>query len=316
MNDPHLIRAFEGLADFFMRRETRPGVVARRLLGIARPTDDGLVDQLIRERRRRTRLDGSLDGSLFETSKGAWELQQLGCTRGHAGLGRMIGFLLGRQDQPGRFGEGCSDRRHEMAHCKHFLSGFFSPGSLDEPAAPLVLPTRTMIAAEFSARFAASCFALRTVLQAGEERRHPVRQHVEGLLLLAERWKTEGGKEFLTTLDVVFCAIGALGYAPVEFRQSTRAVAAHVVGMQAEDGAWEGTSLFHALDGLLCMRLDEVQPALTKATDRLLSIQQSSGGFDDEDDEEFALIALRTLRTRSALRQSPLIRRRFHTTAG
>ena len=48
-------------AAFLQRRATRPGFLARGLMGIPAPRDAQLADQLIRERRRRTRIDGSMN---------------------------------------------------------------------------------------------------------------------------------------------------------------------------------------------------------------------------------------------------------------
>jgi hypothetical protein len=117
----------------------------------------------------------------METAWSAWELLQLGCPSDHPGVNRMVGYLLSRQDKAGRWGEGCSERRHGIGHCRHSVSGFFSPGSRDESIAPLTLANGTVIASEYDARFAASCFALRVVLAAGQDRRSAVRQHVESL---------------------------------------------------------------------------------------------------------------------------------------
>jgi hypothetical protein len=288
--------AVDGLATFFDPRQTRAGVVARRLLGIAHADDERLADHLIRERRSATRLDGSIDGSLQATAWSAWELLRLGCTRGHTGLDRMVGFLVSRQDQPGRFGEGCSQRRHEIGTCNHFVSGFFSPGSRDDAIAPLVLPTQAVIVSEIAARFAVSCFALRTVLFAGEDRRDAVRRHVESLLVLAERWRNRE-TEFPNTIDVMFCAQGALGLSPPEYAERAQRLTERIAEMQSADGSWEGTSLFHAVEGLLNVRNEPARAAIARAIPRLLAGQLPSGAFDPSEDEELALIALRAIRT-------------------
>lgn len=298
MTHTSIDEAIDGLATFFEARQTRPGVVARRLLGIAHPDDERLADHLIRERRSATRLDGSIDGSLQATAWSAWELLRLGCTKGHAGLDRMVGFLVSRQDQPGRFGEGCSQRRHEIGTCNHFVSGFFSPGSRDDATAPLVLPTRAVIISEIAARFAVSCFALRTVLYAGEERREAVRRHVESLLLLADRWRNRE-TEFPNTIDVMFCAQGALGLSPPEYAERAQRLTERIGEMQRSDGSWEGTSLFHALEGLVNVRNEPARAAIARAMPGLLDEQLPSGAFDSSEDEEIALIALRAIRAQN-----------------
>lgn len=301
-------RALDGLADFFDSKQTRAAVVARRLLGTSHSGDASLTDQLIRERRRKTRLDGSINGSLAETAWGLRELLQLGCGRDHAGLHRMLGFVLSRQDKPGRFGEGCSDRRHEIAHCNHYLSGFFSPGGADEPQAPLALPTGAVITTEFGARFAASCVALRAVLGTGEEKREAIKKHVESLLLLASRWYDLG--EFPKSMDVVFSATGALGAAPRAYRDEVATVIDNVVHLQKDDGTWPDVSLFHALDGLQSSPNEKAVAACRSATGALLAVQQPDGSFDETHNEEFALIAVRALKPLANSAGKPIKRRK------
>jgi hypothetical protein len=291
--DVAIQQALEGTAEFFSGRKTRAAVVARRLLGIPDSDDDDLTDQLIRERRRRTRLDGSLDGSLMETAWSAWELLQLGCPSDHPGVNRMVGYLLSRQDKAGRWGEGCSERRHGIGHCRHSVSGFFSPGSRDESIAPLTLANGTVIASEYDARFAASCFALRVVLAAGQDRRSAVRQHVESLFGLVRRWRTD---EFSAGLMLGFCALGALGLAPFEDRSQVTALAAELLRRQDADGYWPGVPLFHALDCLWQIPGDDTIEAIARATPALLSLQRATGAFDESADEQQALIGVRALR--------------------
>lgn len=275
-------------------------MVARQLLGIPRPDDDRLADHLIRERRRKTRLDGSVGGGLQETAWSAWELLRLGCTKGHAGLDRMIGFLVSRQDQPGRFGEGCSERRHPLANCMHFMSGFFSPGTVDRAIAPLALPTQAVILTEYGARYAVSCMALRTVLRAGEDRRAAVLAHIESLFHLVDRWQDQ--RQFPDSMDVVFLTLGALGLAPLEYRDRVERTADLIIGLQNDEGTWDGTSVFHAVDGMMAIRGLAAQRAIGRALPRMLALQQASGAFDDSETDELALIALRAVKSQAVIR--------------
>ena len=59
-------------------------MLARRMLGVEAPEEDVLVEHLIRERRRYTRMDGSSQGSLMTTAWATWELLQLDCPADHA----------------------------------------------------------------------------------------------------------------------------------------------------------------------------------------------------------------------------------------
>lgn len=295
-------RALEGVAEFFRSRQTRAGVVARRLLGAPAAGDDTLTLQLINERRRRTRMDGGVGGWVAATTFSAWELIQLGCPPDHTGLSRMLGYILDRQDKPGRFGEGCSERRHAIGHCHHYIGGFFSPGSKDEIVAPLALPSGAVFTEEWDARFAGSCFALRTALQARQERREAVRRHVESLVHLAERWDRQ---KFAVAPDTVFAAIAAVGVAPLPQREQAEHLADRLIADQRGDGTWENASLFHAIDALLTLTTETARLAVERATKAIIEQQRPNGSFDDHENEERALIALRALWALGMRRATP-----------
>jgi hypothetical protein len=285
-------RALDGAAEFFAPRETRAGVLARRLAARSRPDDPALTEHLVRELRRRSRIDGSIGGSLVATAWAAWELMDLGCETDCAGLVRMIGYVLAQQDRPGHFREGCTPERHAARECHHFLTGFFSPGGQDFDIAPLTLPTGASFRREDEARLAASCFALRSVLRAGEDRREAVKRHVAALLdspLAADPWSTDRNP------DLFFLVLGAAGHGPIETRASLGPLLDRVVKAQQDDGTWIGTDTFHALGTLARLPDRRVRDVATRVAPHLCARQQPSGAFDPGDDEEWALIATRTL---------------------
>ena len=160
-------QALERAGSFFASRDSRPGILGRRLTGRTRPDDADLTEHLIRDIRRRTRIDGSIGGALVDTAWAAWELMDLGCTEDCAGLVRVVGYLLTQQNRPGHFAEGCSPEHHAARRCHHALQGFFSPGGRDSPIAPVTLPSGATFEDEEEARLAASCLTLRSVLRAG-----------------------------------------------------------------------------------------------------------------------------------------------------
>lgn len=284
--------ALQRTAGFFSGRQTRCGVLARRLLQRIPPDDDSLADHVVRARRRTTRLDGSVEGSLVRTAWIAWELLDLGCPADHAAVVRTLGYVLKQPNAPGHFGEGCSTRRHELKLCRHFLSGFFSPGARDDAIAPLQFPSGVTIEQEQDARFAASCFALRVVLRAGEDRRAAVRQHLDSLLEIPGLWDSSG-EPWLP--DLTFFALGALALAPIDYRQRLEPRTSFVLDHQNADGGWPDTHLFHALDMALSMPTQAAQEAVRRAAPLLCSLQREGGAFDADENEEPALIALRSL---------------------
>lgn len=283
----------ERLEAFFKDRASRAGVVARRLFGRPQRDDERLAEQLIQERRRRTRMTGSLDGSLVKTAWAAWEFLDLDSPSDHSAVVRTIGYVLSQQNKPGHFGEGCTPERHERGLCRHALSGFFSAGTADEDVAPLEFPSGITLADETEARFAASCFALRTVLRAGEDRRQAVIQHIESLLRLLERAEAWDGDQALT---LTFFAVGALALAPITYRPRVEQFLDRLGGKQRPDGTWPATDLFHACDMLLTAGTGPAREALLRTVPVLLGLQLPSGAFDPAEHEERALIGARVLK--------------------
>lgn len=292
MGGADIKRTLDGILAFVSGRRTRAAVVVRRLLGHPDPADAELSEHLIREIRRRTRIDGSMGGSLADTAWSAWELMELGCLTDCAGLVRMVGYVLAQQDKPGHFGEGCTPDAHARRHCHHFLAGFFSPGGRDAEIAPLVLPSGVAFDDEDDARLAASTLTLRTVLRAGEDRRRHVRDHVGALLdsdLLGDPWD-QGGNP-----DLFFLLAGALAYGPPEHRALLGAARTTIGARQQEDGTWPGTHAFHAFDMLAGITGAEARGAAVRAAMHLAEMQKPTGAFDDTGNEEWVSIATRVL---------------------
>jgi hypothetical protein len=281
------------LAEYFRDRETRAGVLARRLLGTPAPEDAVLTEHLIRERRRQTRIDGSMDGGLVPTAWAAWELLQLEAPADQAGVVRTVGFLLGRQEQPGRvFGEGCRPYMHERRLCSHYVSGFFSAGPEEHRVAPLTFPGGVVVSDERGARFAASCFALRTVVRAGEDRREGVRRHVASLLDMDSLWSWD---DEAWSGDARLFAFGGVASAPLELRDRAAGAMARVLERQEADGSWPGVDPFHALDMVLQAPTPEARTAVARGAPLVSGQILEDGALEREGGEERALIAVRAL---------------------
>lgn len=258
---------------FFRDRETVEGVVARRVLNAPGNNDVDLADHLIRERRRRSRMDGSLGGSLLLTAQAAWDLMELGAPPDHAGVVRMTGYLLTQQNLAGRWSEdGVAG------------DGFFSPGPPREPIAPLELPSGTAFRDEDDARFVASGLALRSVLRAGHEERAPVRTHLEGLLSI-----------HAFDPHLAFVVLGALGMAPPRYHERIGALIEETASRQAADGTWPDVTIFHAVDMLFGVPSAGARAAVRAAAPHIASLQRESGAFDAQESEAIALIAVRAL---------------------
>jgi hypothetical protein len=258
---------------FFRDRATVEGVLARRVLGVPDEGDPSLADHLIRERRRRSRMDGSTNGSLVLTARALNDLLDLGAQADDAGAVRMAGYLLTRQNQPGRWSD---DGRAG--------DGFFSPGPRDQRIAPLTLSTGAVFDDEEDARFVASCLALRAVLRAGHENRSAVTTHLERLLAIR-----------VFDRHLAFVVVGALGAAPPAFQPRLTGLLSDLHARQQPDGTWAEVAVFHAVEMLLSVPSAAARALIRAAAPSIAALQQLSGAFAPGDSEELSLIALRAL---------------------
>ncbi|HVM43827.1 MAG TPA: hypothetical protein VMT77_09970 [Gemmatimonadales bacterium] len=272
MNPVHV--AIERAGAYFATRETRQGFVARRLLGAARPEDERLAESLMKERRARIRTDGSVGGDLVATAWLAWELLDLGAPHAAPAVHRTVTWILGRQEKDGAFAEGCTPRRHELKLCEHAIGGFFSYRSSGRTVRRLTLPTGAAVTSDQGARFLASCFALRTVLRAGQEERTLVRRHVGSLLALPKMWDSWGGL-WVPTLTVG--ALAAIAWAPHPFRGQLPILSEHLALNQKPDGSWRNLDIVHAVDALVAVPLPQAKEAVALAAPRLAKMQSLKG---------------------------------------
>jgi hypothetical protein len=263
----------ERAAEFFRERDSYEGVLVRRVFGEPTSYDRELADHLVRERRRRSRMDGSIAGSLVLTARALWEIMELGADAEHAGVVRLSGYLLSQQDLPGRWSE------DGMAG-----DGFFSPGPRHQPIAPLVLRSGTVFENEMDARFVASCLAMRGVLRAGHENRAPVRAHLERLLSLK-----------LNDPRLAFVVLGAVGHAPPSYLPRIGPLLDETARGQLPDGTWPGVTVFHAVDLLMSVPNAQARALVARAAAHIASLQTASGAFDPTDNQALALIAVRAL---------------------
>jgi hypothetical protein len=289
MNPVHL--AIERAGAYFAGRDTRQGFVARRLVGQPRPDDDRLAETLMRERRARLRGDGSAGGDLVATAWAAWELMDLGAVPSTRAVQRAVAWILGRQEKDGAFALGCTPRRHELRLCEHAIGGFFAYRSPGRTVRRLVLPSGATVTSDQGARFLASCFALRTVLRAGQEEQTLVRRHIGSLLTLPKMWDSWGGL-WAPTLTVG--ALAAIAWAPPPFRGQLPILAEHLALNQKPDGSWRNLDIVHAVDALSAVPLPQAKEAVALAAPRLAKMQTTKGTVGDGPHaEERTLISLR-----------------------
>ena len=285
-HDAAIDRALAALDRWFSPRSTRPAILVRRARGNPHTEDASHAEQLVGHLRAETRMDGSVRGHFLVTAWRAIELMDLDHGSDQSGTVRVIGYLLGRQDEPGAYGRDVQRKEHAGRR----LDGFFSPGPADAPIAPLTLPTGAVIAEETDARYAVSCVALRAALKARQEKRPQVQAHAESLAALAADW---GGEMPLT---LACSTLHGLALAESPMRDAIPGLIKRIATAQ-RDGAWRGTDYFHALQALLAVPDAAASEVIVKAIPALLKLQGTNGGFAPEDPigEERGWIAVRAL---------------------
>jgi hypothetical protein len=287
-----LQEGIERLALFFAPSPTRQGLLARRALNRKGLGDDALASRLMEKLRSDIRPDGSVDGGVVPTIWRVNELIDLGYRGDETSCARVVQWILGLQQKPGAFSEGCTPTRHAHRVCEHFISGFFAPAPLEQRLAPIMLPNGKVFRAEPAARFGISCLALRAALRARVEARPAVDRHLASLVQLQEQWNNWNG---YFAPDVIVAGIHALAFLSPSPDGMRSKLAAMIAAHQSEDGTWPNADLFHTLEALLALGTLEARAAVRRAVPALLARQRFDGGFGPTAQHERALIALRSL---------------------
>jgi hypothetical protein len=284
--------AIERLALFFGTERTRQGLLAREALGLPDAGDAALAKRLRDEMASGLRPDGTVAGGAVPTIWRVHELLDLGEPKDASAIVRPLTWVLGLQDRPGAFHDGCDRARHARQLCQHFLAGFFAPGPPAQRLAPVTLPTGKVFRVEPAARFAISCLALRAVLRAGWGQRPSIQRHIQSLARISEQWAEWSG---YFSPDTVVAGLHALALAGPEHRGIVDRLVGMVTSNQGVEGEWAGADLFHVVDALLAAGTLEAQVTVRRAATALAARQRTDGTFGTVAQQERALIGLRAL---------------------
>jgi hypothetical protein len=254
-----LRKAIAKLETFFAGRDSRPGVLARRLLGQSH-TEDARLSQLIcNAHQSQARMDGSIHGSLVDTAWAAWEMMDLGLDALNASLSRLVHWVLQQVEA--------------------------QPDPLPPADSPLTLANGAVLSGTTAASFAAHCLGLRVLLRARQDVRPGVSQRVDAL---AGEWPP-------FRYDLAACALGTLALAATPHRERLPGFVQQVGEAQGKDGTWSNVNLFHMLEALLLAGIRPARDLIVKSVPALVSLQREDGSFDEEANEERALIGLNAL---------------------
>jgi Arc/MetJ family transcription regulator len=285
--------ALERLALYFGVVRTRQGILARAALGTPAAGDAALAQELAAAMSAELKPDGTIMGGAVPTIWRTHELLDLGRDASDPALVRLLAWLMGRQGQPGAYGEGCDKARHAQRVCEHWARGFFSPAPAEVRVAPITLPNGKAFRVESAARFAISCLGLRAALRAGLGDRSGPAQHLDSLRLLAEQWKSWSGS-FVP--DVMVAGLHALALAGPTTGASVEQLVGMIAAHQAPDGLWPNADLFATLEALHATGLEAARAAVGRALPALVERQRADGTFGAMAQQERALIALRAFR--------------------
>jgi hypothetical protein len=272
--------------------KTIEGLLARREAGCPLPADEDDLASLAAELRRAQAPDGSWGGSLLQTAESLLWLADLLEAAGRPlvdpAAARALAWLKTRRGAPGRFGDGCTPRDHELGFCHHFLGGFFAPGPSESSLGGLELACGVRIERDAFARLVASTVALQSSLRWGV-RGPDVELHLDGLRRIVRLW--ERWENCIFPQSVLLAASAALldaeppnghGNAPDE--TILRAIAC-IAGAQRADGSWPDADVFQVLDVLHAAAargylMREVVAAIRRGAELLAFSQQEDGTWD------------------------------------
>jgi hypothetical protein len=277
-------------------------IIARREAGVPQPADAANAAVLARELTRFAGPDGSWGSDMLWTAESLLLMREL--VPEPAGEERRVvdagcAWLLARQDQPGRFGEGCDPIMHEAALCEHFVTGFFSASPPGATLAGVTLASGGRFPNDGAARFGISCLALQALLVWGV-RDPAVDRHLTPLrAIIARHAPAPNGP-----IDLAAYAVGVAAVAEATTSEPGRVAAlaglTRLAAQQRADGSWPGVDLFHVLQVLLratrlLHRLPAADAAILRAAG-MLSLMVGDEGWGRGTGPERTLTGWRVFR--------------------
>ena len=220
-------KAIARLEEFFQDRPTRPGVLARQVLGKEKAGDTRLADVLCNEVGARTRMDGSIGDSLVDTAWAAWEMMDLGVDALNGGLSRLVAWVLTK----------------------------IEAGQPLAVTVPLALPSGVVFDVPNHAALAARCLGVRVLVRAHQGERPAVSREIDAIATAPQP----------ATLNLSASVLSALALAPPVHRHHLDGLVNRLGAAQGADGGWTGADLFHMLEALVLAGIRPARAVIAKA---------------------------------------------------
>jgi hypothetical protein len=294
-------RSLESCLEWLLGQDAPEAALVAHAAGVAE--SDAVARRWIGRILADQQTDGSWDGDLVRTAESLLAVHELrsaaDVVEQDPGIGRAHDWLRSTRGLPGTWADGCSTERHLLGLCHHFVGGFYSPGSPDEPLEGVRLRCGSRVAGDGEVRLVASVLALRCFLGAGSTGRDDL-LHLASLRHLIRVW-TEDRPEHLST-SALLATVHALIASPTEQDRVMAEIGLRVVaGKQRGDGSWVDTDPFHALDVIATAAAagidsERTRRALWHGARLLVSTQQADGSWGSDHGARRAWIAWRTLR--------------------
>lgn len=214
------------------------------------------------------------------------------------GVGRALDWLRGRRGVAGAWNDGCTESRHAMGTCHHFLGGFFSPAPPEVLQDGARLRNGVQVTGDSEARFLGSVTALRCLLL-WDDYTPDAKLHLQGLRRIAAMWPESPPPDLTTTSFLAAIHALILSPAPEDKAAAERGLLI-LGGKQRGDGSWVDVDPFQALEVFADAEAVGIAPerarrALWHGARLLITTQSGDGSWGGEAPQRRALIAWRTL---------------------
>lgn len=245
---------------------------------------------------------GAWNGDLMATSAALMtlaEIRQAAALREQdPGVGRALDWMRARRGAPGAWSDGCSEDRHAMGTCHHFLGGFFSPAPPEVPQEEASLRNGVSVMGDSESRFLSSVTALRCLLL-WDDYTADAKLHLEGLRRITAMWPESPPPDLTTTSFLAAIHVLILSPAPEDTAAAERGLLI-LGGKQRGDGSWVDVDPFQALEVFADAEAVGIAPerarrALWHGARLLITTQSGDGSWGGEAPHRRALIAWRTL---------------------